>query len=247
MRRLAALSIIFGIFAAVPSARAADLFELPLAPIWSGLYVGGHLGGVWDGDESLDLKKRCKDTDSCRCWWCNGDDGEWKKVDIKHFNKDDDDDDDVSFLGGLHIGYNWQEETLVYGLEADVSFADQTDYLASVRARLGFAMDNFLIYATIGGAFVGFDKDGHDGPLFEDDDDSKVGLVVGGGVEYKLDSNLSVGVEGLYYAFGDTSNILEWEKWCKEYKLTHKDDDDLFVVRARLSYHMTPAYEEPLK
>lgn len=244
MRRIAALSIIFGLFAAIPSARAADLFEMPLAPIWSGFYVGGHLGGVWDGDESISKQKRCKDDKKdCRCKDCK--DFDWKKVDTKHFKNDKD--DDVSLLGGIHIGHNWQEDTIVYGIEADVSFADQIDYLASVRARLGFAMDNFLIYATIGGAFVGFDKDDHVGPLFKDDDDSKVGLVVGGGVEYKLDSNLSVGVEGLYYAFGDTTNILEWEKRCKEYKLTHKDDDDLFVVRARLSYHMTPAYDEPLK
>jgi outer membrane immunogenic protein len=244
MRRIAALSVIFGLFAAVPSARAADLFEIPLAPIWSGLYVGGHIGGVWDGDESIRKQKRCKEQGSCYCWWCK--DTDWKDVEVKHFKKDGDD-DDVSLLGGVHIGHNWQEDTVVYGIEADVSFADQIDYLASVRARLGFAMDNFLVYATIGGAFVGFDKDDHDGKLFEDDDDRKVGLVVGGGVEYKIDPNLSVGVEGLYYVFGDTSNILEWEKWCKEYKLTHTDDDDLFVVRARLSYHMTDAYEAPLK
>jgi outer membrane immunogenic protein len=244
MRRIAALSIIFGLFAAVPSARAADLFEMPLAPIWSGFYVGGHAGGVWDGDDSLDLQKRCKEGNyDCECKYCTNYD--WRKVEEHDFKSKDD--DDVGLLGGLHIGYNWQEDTKVYGIEGDVSFGDSIDYLASIRARLGFTADNFLFFATAGAAFVGFDKDKFDLPISKEDDDSKVGFVVGGGVEYKLDSNLSVGVEGLYYAFGDSTNIYEQDYNCKDEKLTHKDDDDLFVVRARLSYHLTDAYEAPLK
>ncbi len=60
MRRhaiLSAAALLFGIHAA----SAADLgsykdtgYTAPLAPIWTGYYVGGHLGGLWNdkGDSS---------------------------------------------------------------------------------------------------------------------------------------------------------------------------------------------------
>ncbi len=58
--------------------------------------------------------------------------------------------------GGLHVGYNWQKPGgWVFGIEGDVSFADDIDYLATIRGRLGYAMDSTLIYATGGAAFIG--------------------------------------------------------------------------------------------
>ncbi len=165
------------------------------------------------------------------------------------------DEDDVSLLGGIHVGYNWQDGDTVFGVEADVSFADRIDYLASIRARLGLAADSLLIYATAGVAFVGFEDKTVDA-LFHGkyehsavfSGDNKVGFVVGGGVEHKIDANWSLGVEGLYYFFGDSEDSESWKKGKrKEYKITHEDDNDLFVVRGRLTYHIQDEYQAPLK
>ncbi|WP_088348919.1 MULTISPECIES: outer membrane beta-barrel protein [Rhodomicrobium] len=254
MRKLAVLAASLAFFGGVNFAAAADLsykdtpYEAPLAPIWSGFYVGGHIGGLWNdsGDSSLAWRSKQR---GCR-GECKGDWSNWKELTKVKFSEED---DDTTLIGGVHVGYNWQDGARVYGLEADASFGDGIDYLASLRARLGYAFDNLLIYATAGVAFAGFDDTevvGSFGPFkksVEFGGDSEVGFVVGGGVEYKLASNWSIGVEGLYYGFGDGDDSKTWEKWCNQLKLSHDDDNDLFVARARLTYHFQDGSEEPLK
>jgi outer membrane immunogenic protein len=137
------------------------------------------------------------------------------------------DDDDTSFLAGLHAGYNWQTPgNFLFGIEADVDFADDIDYLATVRGRLGWTAGQTLFYATGGAAFLGFED-------VLGDDDTETGWVVGGGIEHKLRDSVSVGLEGLYYAFDDDDNLAG-------------DDLDFWTLRARLTYHMG-GYSEPLK
>jgi outer membrane immunogenic protein len=124
--------------------------------------------------------------------------------------------DDATLIGGGHLGYNWQgARNLVVGVEGDVDFLDNVDYLASIRGRLGWAFGPTLAYATGGAAFIGFD----DGVS---NDDSDTGWVAGLGVEHKLRDRVSVGVEGLYYAFEDDFN----------------NDANFWAARARLTYHL---------
>ena len=91
--------------------------------------------------------------------WCRGKGDEewtdWKKVEHVKFSNEN---DDVTLIGGVHAGYNWQSGARVFGVEGDVSFGDGVDYLASARARLGYARDNLLLYVTGGVAFAGFDN-----------------------------------------------------------------------------------------
>jgi high affinity Mn2+ porin len=75
-----------------------------------------------------------------------------------------------SLYGGLQAGYNYVlPSRLLLGIEADVTFpqffengliftgettqgttvTDQIDYIATLRGRLGYAFDHWLIYATI--------------------------------------------------------------------------------------------------
>ncbi|NJM34685.1 MAG: porin family protein [Rhodomicrobium sp.] len=213
------------------------------APIWTGYYAGGHVGGLWndEGDSSLWKKKRNYETKSYS--WDN-------KTDYAEFG---DDDDDVSLIAGVHVGYNWQSGNKVLGIEADISFGDDIDYLASLRGRLGYAHGNLLLYVTAGAAFVGFDdtkitttyySKSHDS---EFEGDRKIGVVAGGGAEYKIAPNWSVGAEGLYYAFADTDSADDWYWGRRKYKLEHEDDNDLLVVRGRITYHFTDDRQEPLK
>ena len=78
---------------------------------------------------------------------------------------------DVSgILGGMTAGYNWQFDSVVLGLEADLSGTniggnancptagntceDDAQWQATFRPRLGYAIDRFLPYVT-GGLAVG--------------------------------------------------------------------------------------------
>ena len=93
------------------------------------------------------------------------------------FHDSDTDRDDPSpndlklngIVGGAQAGFNWQINNFVLGAEGDVSVTDwsdskaasgdsekisaDVDLLASLRARVGFAVDALLIYATAGAAW----------------------------------------------------------------------------------------------
>jgi outer membrane immunogenic protein len=160
----------------------------PVVSNWSGFYVGLHGGYGW-----ADL---------------------------------DDDDDGVDFgdadlegavIGG-QIGVNWQWNMFVLGVEGDASWSginDEDDFdpadgdvetigydwLASVRGRLGLGWDRFLVYGTGGVGFADFDDDGIDP---DGDDDVDIGWVAGGGAEFLVTDNVSVGAEYLHYEFDET-------------------------------------------
>jgi outer membrane immunogenic protein len=254
-----------GALAIAAPAKAADLLndhpdyggykDAPayVAPTsWGGLYVGGHLGAAWTtGSASLD---------STRCYYNEGTatnelatlDNATYSVKSPVYKKCVDSGnhvglDDTSVIGGVHLGYNIQRGALVYGVEGDVSFADNIDYLASVRGRLGFAANNWLFYGTggvafLGGGYSGVISDGNIGNVTYDVSDDQVGFVVGGGVEVKVTPNWSVGVEGLYYGFdGKTYHAAgtvgdEWDY--VNYNVKADGISDVGVVRARLSYHV---------
>ncbi|MDZ4790235.1 MAG: outer membrane beta-barrel protein [Hyphomicrobiales bacterium] len=130
-------------------------------------------------------------------------------------------DADGQILGGLHAGYNLQRSTpLVLGLETDVNFSEDIEYLSTIRARLGYAVGNVLFYGTGGVAFASFDD-----KIFEDD--TETGYVFGGGVEGKVRQNMSLGLEGLYHQFEDVG-----------VRGGGETDIDFWSVRARATFHV---------
>lgn len=130
--------------------------------------------------------------------------------------------DDTAFTAGIHGGYNWQmSDVFVAGLEADLGFVDDVDYLASIRGRLGYTTGPMLAYVTGGIAFIGFDDD-----VFGDD--AETGYVIGAGLDYKLRDNWSIGGDALYYGFDDAGDT--------------GHDANFWVARARLTYHLGGRY-----
>jgi outer membrane immunogenic protein len=89
-----------------------------------------------------------------------------------------------------------------------------------------------LAYGTGGVAFL--NTDNNPDPI----DDTITGWVAGGGFEYKLRSNISFGVEGLYYAFSDEGS---------DGRIKLELDRDFWTVAARLTYHFGDRHDEPLK
>jgi outer membrane immunogenic protein len=117
------------------------------------------------------------------------------------------------WLGGAHVGYNFQRGNLVYGIEADLEKSGQrgsgvgslgstqytdVDWQGSVRARLGLAYDRTLFYGTAGWAF-GDVKIDRGAASYSD---VRNGWTAGVGIEHMLTNNLSARVEYRYTDFG---------------------------------------------
>ncbi len=81
-----------------------------------------------------------------------------------------------------------------------------TDFLASVTGRVGYAFDNVLLYAKGGAALAG-DKYNVSGtftglPYNFQGLDNRYGWIAGGGVDWAFARHWSVNVEYDYYSFG---------------------------------------------
>lgn len=190
---------------------------------WTGFYLGVHAGGVF-GDE-FELNQN----------------GEVDGVPIDFSNRQDVED---TWLAGVHLGYNWQSARgVVLGVEGSWSaigdgreaedigeeiFDD--NWLASVRARLGYAFGPTLVYGTGGVAFLNSEDD-----LF---DDVKTGWVAGAGVEHKVTENLSLGLEGLFYSVEDDVDDGE---------IASEFEREFWTVKARVTYHFGDRASEALK
>jgi len=202
-----------------PAPLVEPLPPTPVGTTWSGFYIGGNLGAAFDPN-NLSIKDLSDEQD----------------LSLKFSN-------DTELIGGVHGGYNWQAGTWLIGVEGDFDFADNINYLASVRGRLGWALGSWLLYGTGGVAFIDTDNDfvvvsADDGPLSFSNGNTDTGYVVGGGVEYKIAPQFSLGLEGLYYDFGsDSSHLLAGDE-----PFVLKVDQDFATVRARLNYHFNSGY-----
>jgi outer membrane immunogenic protein len=203
---------------AAPQANAGGLGPAPAygpAPLtWQGFYIGGNLGAAFDPND-LSIKDLSEEQD----------------LTLRFSN-------DTEFIGGVQGGYNWQMDSWLIGVEGDIDFADNINFLASVRGRLGFATTNWLFYGTAGVAFIDTDTNfvvvsADDGPFGFSNSNNDTGFVVGGGIDYKVGSNVSIGVEGLFYDFGDDKQTFIAGE---DEPFVLKDQEDFAVVRARLNY-----------
>jgi outer membrane immunogenic protein len=121
------------------------------------------------------------------------------------------------FVGGGQVGYNWQSGQIVYGLEADVSYADisfkerfggmtasgSIDWMATARGRLGYLLlPNLLAYGTVGfGLASGSGSASIPGFGGFSVRDTESDIVYGLGLEGKISDKISARIE--YLTFGD--------------------------------------------
>lgn len=170
-----------------PPPRAPATYVPIAAPIynWSGIYIGIN-GGYGFGDTN------------------------WTAVPTGSFNVDG------GLVGGT-IGANWQMGPAVFGIEADgdwqgISGHDsvtslcggicetKSDWVATVRGRLGYAFDRVLLFGTGGVAFGGIQSGFTGGPY---QNNTEVGWTAGAGLEFAITDNVTAKVE---YLFIDLSN-----------------------------------------
>jgi outer membrane immunogenic protein len=176
--------------AAFSAAKAADAVnEVPQAPVayeqpapisnWSGAYLGATANYDWG-----------------------------------RFTGNGGDRDADGFGGGLYGGYNWQSGQIVYGAEADVNLGDEKGSAGtfageslrgkqgvngSIRARVGYDMNPFLLYGT-GGLAISDNKVSNPG---SSDNATALGYTVGAGVEAMVTNNITARVE---YRYSDYQN-----------------------------------------
>ncbi len=123
------------------------------------------------------------------------------------------------YLIGGTLGYNYQMGSFVIGLEGDLDWSNikgsvtcaviltcetSNSYLATLRARLGYAFDRFLPYITFGGAY-GDIKATVSAPAFgisASASKARFRWAYGAGLEYALMGNWSAKIEYLYVDLG---------------------------------------------
>ena len=120
-----------------------------------------------------------------------------------------------------------------------VFIGTRTDVQGSIRARVGIAWDRVLIYGTGGAAFAGFTNNYAFDDLTETDSKTRAGWTVGGGIEYAVTPNWSIGAEYRYSDFGHVVDFPFSTLTLGTVVFTHHLTDN--QVQARLSYRFSPA------
>jgi outer membrane immunogenic protein len=212
---------------------------------WSGVYVGANLGYNWAGSGSGNGYTTVNQLSGV-----DAGDGP-VTVPSTSFGSNIVTNNGSGVIGGGQVGFNAQSGAFVFGIEGDFDGLSATNrqygsyslpatglttgatvntyaqfspqWEATIRGRLGFAMDRFLVYGTGGVAFVHFNESGTTtyapsvtdavvaanpgvtyGPYVNGGGYSptRTGWTVGGGVEYAMSRNVSVGAEYRYTDVG---------------------------------------------
>lgn len=212
-----ALSIALLSLAASVPATAADYIptRTPRTPQvavynWTGLYIGGHGGYVWSRDDVTNVVATSLLGAGAKSR------NEYSGV-----------------LAGGQTGFNFQIHQLVFGLEVDGSWSNEsgsvtvpsaiagvsvrrpadTDWYLTATARLGWALGDALLYLKGGGAWkqVNYVHEMLTGGAVTAStrfDDTATGWVAGAGSEVGIDRNWSAKLEYNYLDFGTARHIV---------------------------------------
>lgn len=205
---------------------AADMAmptKSPAAPVyqWTGCYAGINGGG---GAGSSDFTTNVGAGDPATAYLKVLDPGEVSNDGTGSANN-------TAWLGGGQVGCNWQSGTVVVGLEGDydafrstsaffnntnilptsgnafvVGESLKSDYLATVRPRIGIAADRNFAYITGGAAFANANytisySDAGGGIGSASASKQLTGWVAGAGWEYAFADHWTLRFEYLYAAF----------------------------------------------
>jgi opacity protein-like surface antigen len=198
--------------------RAAKLAESDAGvPDWTGVYLGGQIGGGWSDASWPDSFPPTTGPDNPNVAGAapNGYNAP-RFGDMTH---------GTGPLAGGQVGYNVQRDRWVFGVQADASAADMRgentcfsgvsgvncqhtiNALGSLTGRVGYAWDRALFYVKAGGAWanINYVINANTGLLTSGEPSTSAtpwGWTLGGGLEYALDKHWSFNVE---YAHKDFS------------------------------------------
>jgi opacity protein-like surface antigen len=208
------------------SALAADMPIVTKAPMpapvfsWTGCYLGGHAGGGWGHKQVTDPIQVVQDSLSptpVTVGITTLDVSPSGLVVGGQFGCDYQ--FSPAWVAGLELaasGSTMKGSTsiaLPQGLPGELeSVTARTDFLYGATARLGFALDRWLVYARGGVALAG-DKYSFTGtftgiPFDFEGLDQRIGWVVGGGFEWAFAGHWSADLEYDFYDFGHRSVLM---------------------------------------
>ena len=207
--------------AADQAVKAPIFTKAPVIPVfsWTGFYFGVNAGGHW-GEDNLSTTTNRANAGAATAIALDT----ASPIKLKP----------TGWLAGGQVGYNVQVNHAVFGFEGDADWVNgsasrtlafagpvpaagdvltdstQSNFLGTLRPRLGAAFDHSLLYIT-GGLAIGtvnttdsFNKLG--GTVFEQGSATatRFGWVAGGGFEYAFLDNWSAKVEALHVDLGGT-------------------------------------------
>jgi outer membrane immunogenic protein len=213
---LLATAATVALLGATSASRAADMaVKAPppppmMVPIftWTGFYIGGNLGAAWAQRTVTDA-----------------------------FGNNFTRSSDGRFIGGGQLGYNWQFTNFVLGVEGDIDWiarnnnngtaavlingggpfvvtSTDSNWVGTLAARFGWAVDHLLLYGKAGGGWIG-NSGGFTvtnlttGNTFASGGgNSRGGWLLGGGIEYAITNNWSLKGEYDYIGLGNRNVVV---------------------------------------
>ena len=224
MKKLLLVGVALVAISSVPAiaadmgARPAPVYKAAPAVVapnnWTGFYVGGQVGYQWsDSDLTSTLAVPF---------------GGFPAGTLLSSNELD----AHGVVGGGHVGFNWQSGQLVFGIEGDFEwsgvdgsdivlptatafglgavpgpFAFSQNWQASLRGRLGWVWDRFMVYATGGVAWMDYDLaiTGGGPPVTVSASHTATGWTIGGGLEWGMYANWTARLEYRFTQFKSES------------------------------------------
>ncbi|WP_454851028.1 outer membrane protein [Rhizobium binxianense] len=203
MRKLCGSAAFLFTVGLMGASHAADLSVVNPAPepvvepafSWTGFYLGVNAGGGFAGDDEVGLS--AGETFI----------GKFGSLEAS------------GFFGGAQLGYNYQlDSNWVIGLETDfqggkihdsvtengLHSSSKVNWYGTLRPRVGYSFDHTLLYGTGGLAYGHVDyKSSVDGVDLIDQDKTRVGWVLGAGLEHAFTDHLTAKLEYQYVNFED--------------------------------------------
>jgi len=241
------------------SARAADIAPAA-ADLWSGFYIGAQAGYMQGAGSDADLCVRSNfDGPQNGCLSNGGIDG---PAGPSGFNIGDNNMDGIT--AGGYLGYNYRLDSVVLGLEGDfnwdnangnnsvlgeLNYDTSTNWDASVRARIGYVVDErALLYVTGGPSWLNTEVSSNlcgllrgevkGGNFSCGDESTEFGWQLGAGAEFMMTDHLSMKAEYIHGWYGDADLDLVKVSQGGEYvKYQLKQDLQTNVVRVGVAYH----------
>jgi outer membrane immunogenic protein len=201
-------------FAGTETYSGKEMKQVVPAPLpecnWTGFYIGLNVGGQFGHSEDKDLDR----TPVFGFW--NEPNKPWGYS-------------ESGVVGGGQVGYNYQWNWVVLGVEADGGYMNvdgsgrepnhlghtdtrgstDSDFYTTVRGRLGIALNTWMLYATGGGIGLNYEQRVFDncntgptcggGEIDAHRQDFNWGWTVGGGIEKMLGCHWSIKTEYLFF------------------------------------------------
>jgi len=194
---------------------------------WEGAYLGAQVGYGWGRDNIHDEERSSPGFSDYS----------------DHFSLD-------GATGGIFIGCNWQDGPWVFGTEGDAELSgvngdnrawpfgtNMTAEIAgqiSLRGRLGYEVDDSVLYATGGLALGDIETHYYDGSAQDHYSNWQAGWTVGAGIEHAFSPEWVGRIE---YRYADFGRVTDWTR-NTDFGWNEHNDITENAVRVGIAYRL---------